>query len=157
MNFHLYPKSSQHTTLPMASLFPGLRRAAPRLARDFFICRHCMKDARPAARLKVPFPASITRISRFNSSLATFSKETGAVGKSPLSALSENLLKKKATTPRSFFPETSSNTVAYWLLGSAASVFGIVIFGGLTRLTESGYEYLFRYFRPKLTRCTDSA
>ncbi|KAJ3579940.1 hypothetical protein NPX13_g629 [Xylaria arbuscula] len=37
------------------------------------------------------------------------------------------------------FPEvTSSKSVAYWLLGSAASVFGIVVFGGLTRLTESG-------------------
>ena len=40
---------------------------------------------------------------------------------------------------KSFFPDTSSNVVAYWLLGSAASVFGIVVFGGLTRLTESGY------------------
>ncbi|KAJ9607234.1 Cytochrome c oxidase assembly protein cox15 [Cladophialophora chaetospira] len=39
---------------------------------------------------------------------------------------------------RAFFPDTSSNVVAYWLLGSAASVFGIVVFGGLTRLTESG-------------------
>ncbi|KIX06054.1 uncharacterized protein Z518_04028 [Rhinocladiella mackenziei CBS 650.93] len=39
---------------------------------------------------------------------------------------------------RSFFPDTSSNIVAFWLLGSAASVFGIVVFGGLTRLTESG-------------------
>lgn len=38
----------------------------------------------------------------------------------------------------SSFPKTSTNTVAYWLLGSAASVFGIVVFGGLTRLTESG-------------------
>ncbi|ODA82382.1 hypothetical protein RJ55_00889 [Drechmeria coniospora] len=36
------------------------------------------------------------------------------------------------------FPQTSSKGVAYWLLGSAASVFGIVVFGGLTRLTESG-------------------
>ncbi|KAI1979175.1 Cytochrome c oxidase assembly protein cox15 [Ophidiomyces ophidiicola] len=36
------------------------------------------------------------------------------------------------------FPEVSSKIVAYWLLGSAASVFGIVVFGGLTRLTESG-------------------
>ncbi|KAI1631435.1 COX15/CtaA family [Biscogniauxia mediterranea] len=36
------------------------------------------------------------------------------------------------------FPETSSKSVAYWLIGSAASVFGIVVFGGLTRLTESG-------------------
>lgn len=36
------------------------------------------------------------------------------------------------------FPQTTSKGVAYWLLGSAASVFGIVVFGGLTRLTESG-------------------
>ncbi|EFX05297.1 cytochrome c oxidase assembly protein cox15 [Grosmannia clavigera kw1407] len=37
-----------------------------------------------------------------------------------------------------FFPETSSKAVAYWLIGSAISVFGIVVWGGLTRLTESG-------------------
>jgi cytochrome c oxidase assembly protein subunit 15 len=40
---------------------------------------------------------------------------------------------------KSSFPKISDKTVAYWLLGSAASVFGIVVFGGLTRLTESGY------------------
>lgn len=39
----------------------------------------------------------------------------------------------------SSWPETNSKTVGYWLLGSAVSVFGIVVFGGLTRLTESGY------------------
>lgn len=38
-----------------------------------------------------------------------------------------------------FFPKVTSKIVAYWLLGSAASIFGIVVFGGLTRLTESGY------------------
>lgn len=38
------------------------------------------------------------------------------------------------------FPKTTSKAVAYWLLASAASVFGIVVWGGLTRLTESGYE-----------------
>lgn len=43
------------------------------------------------------------------------------------------------TAKSSSWPETSSKSVAYWLLGSAASVFGIVVFGGLTRLTESGY------------------
>ena len=32
----------------------------------------------------------------------------------------------------------SSPAVGYWLLISAASVFGIVVLGGLTRLTESG-------------------
>jgi cytochrome c oxidase assembly protein subunit 15 len=42
-------------------------------------------------------------------------------------------------TSKRGFPGTSSKSVAYWLLGSAASVFGIVVFGGLTRLTESGY------------------
>jgi hypothetical protein len=42
---------------------------------------------------------------------------------------------------KTFFPDASSNMVAYWLLGSAASVFGIVVFGGLTRLTESGFVY----------------
>lgn len=32
----------------------------------------------------------------------------------------------------------SSNKVAYWLIGTSGLVFGIVILGGLTRLTESG-------------------
>lgn len=40
------------------------------------------------------------------------------------------------------FPAASSKSVAYWLLGSAASVFGIVVLGGLTRLTESGYAHM---------------
>jgi len=38
----------------------------------------------------------------------------------------------------SSFPEMSSRSAGLWLVGSAVSVFGIVIFGGLTRLTESG-------------------
>lgn len=42
---------------------------------------------------------------------------------------------------KSSFPKISDKTVAYWLLGSAVSVFGIVVFGGLTRLTESGYVH----------------
>ncbi|ERS96527.1 hypothetical protein HMPREF1624_06731 [Sporothrix schenckii ATCC 58251] len=36
------------------------------------------------------------------------------------------------------FPDTSSKSVAIWLIASAVSVFGIVVWGGLTRLTESG-------------------
>jgi len=38
----------------------------------------------------------------------------------------------------STYPKVSTNAVGYWLLASAASVFGITVFGGLTRLTESG-------------------
>lgn len=48
---------------------------------------------------------------------------------------------KKGTAKARVFPEISERVVAYWLLGSAASVFGIVVFGGLTRLTESGYHH----------------
>ncbi len=129
----------------MASFLPGLRRAAPRLASDFFICHHCLKHARPAARqIRIPGKASLSRTIRFNSNAAAFpeiiSKKT-----SPLSSLSQTIsnaekerVKGAKEAKKAFFPETSSNTVAYWLLGSAASVFGIVVFGGLTRLTESG-------------------
>ena len=127
----------------MASFLPGLRRAAPRLASDFFICHHCMKYARPA-RLKIPVKANLSRSIRFNSSAATF-PEIVPKKTSPLSSLSQtisNAEKERAKgAKKGFFPETSSNTVAYWLLASAGSVFGIVVFGGLTRLTESGYNY----------------
>lgn len=45
-----------------------------------------------------------------------------------------------ADAAKKAFPEkTTSKAVAYWLMGSAISVFGIVVWGGLTRLTESGY------------------
>ncbi|PMD31056.1 cytochrome c oxidase assembly protein-like protein cox15 [Hyaloscypha variabilis F] len=127
----------------MASFLPGLRRAAPRLASDFFICHHCQKYARPAARqLKIPVKASLSRTIRFNSSAATF-PELASTKSSPLSSLSQTISnaekeRAKGGAKKGFFPETSSNAVAYWLLASAGSVFGIVVFGGLTRLTESG-------------------
>ena len=57
---------------------------------------------------------------------------------SPLFSLSSKI--KFVKDSKGWFPEYSDKIVAYWLLGSAASVFGIVVFGGLTRLTESGYE-----------------
>jgi cytochrome c oxidase assembly protein subunit 15 len=126
----------------MASLLPGLRRAAPRLSRQFFVCRQCTKQGGQLAQ-QAP-KANILQTIRFNSSAAAFPKSIGRANKSPLSALSEKMLSasEKEKAKAKFFPETSSNTVAYWLLGSAASVFGIVVFGGLTRLTESGYVYL---------------
>jgi cytochrome c oxidase assembly protein subunit 15 len=52
--------------------------------------------------------------------------------------IEEGATKAKSST----FPKISDMSVAYWLLGSAASVFGIVIFGGLTRLTESGFVHM---------------
>ncbi|RAL62699.1 hypothetical protein DID88_004542 [Monilinia fructigena] len=74
------------------------------------------------------------------SNTAAFSES--ANGPSPLRSLADSLSKSSQTINKasssSRFPETSSKSVGYWLLGSAASVFGIVVFGGLTRLTESG-------------------
>jgi cytochrome c oxidase assembly protein subunit 15 len=49
-----------------------------------------------------------------------------------------NTAENAASNSGSSVPHVSSKIVAYWLLGSAASVFGLVVFGGLTRLTESG-------------------
>ncbi|CAG8693932.1 2886_t:CDS:2 [Funneliformis mosseae] len=50
----------------------------------------------------------------------------------------------KTTPPQTFIPAATTTIkftkpiVGYWLLGTAGLVFGIVVFGGLTRLTESG-------------------
>lgn len=128
----------------MSSFFPGLRRAVPRLSRDFFICHQCRKQSLPLSRLKLPVKANLTRTIRFNSSAAAF-PEANTIKNSPLGSLSKSISNaerekvKKVIPKKGFFPKTTSNGVAYWLLGSAVSVFGIVVFGGLTRLTESGY------------------
>lgn len=85
------------------------------------------------------FRSKTTASPRHNASLSLPPHTTT---QTPLGALSETIASRSGTskaTPRtSFFPETSSKSVAYWLLFSSASVFGIVVFGGLTRLTESG-------------------
>ena len=102
--------------------------------------------ARAGGRKTVPF------ITRFSSSSKLLKQKRTVF--SPLESLGRRIatqtmntelasgsaaLKGASTKARtSFFPETTSRVVGYWLLGSAASVFGIVVFGGLTRLTESG-------------------
>ncbi|PQE29579.1 cytochrome c oxidase assembly cox15 protein [Rutstroemia sp. NJR-2017a BBW] len=116
----------------MASILPGLRKAAPRLSRDFFICHQCVKPTRPALpRTKIPGKSALSRNIRFNSNTAAFAEPAG----SPLSSLSQTISIDSARSlpSKKFFPEVSSKGAAYWLLGSAASVFGIVVFGGLTQ------------------------
>ncbi|KAI9858688.1 MAG: Cytochrome c oxidase assembly protein cox15 [Trichoglossum hirsutum] len=123
------------------SALPVLQRASPRLSSKFFTCRQCLQDAqtrplrltvrlsRPARLLGQPTAPGPIRFSSTNApSLAT-------KGASPLENLGKTI---GGTTSRKFFPPTNEKVAAYWLLGSAASVFGIVVFGGLTRLTESG-------------------
>lgn len=136
---------------------------APKLMPRLFICScrgRCAKSStRPLVPQKTffkPLPWSFLR----NSATVRSSQADESVeGSGPLSSLSEaiNIYKKdenlpsksdKSTTNESFFPEISHKAVAYWLLGSAASVFGIVVFGGLTRLTESGYALSVVHFIP---------
>lgn len=135
-------------------MIPALRQAAPRLTRQLFQCSHrpsskCSKTT-SAVRPRPILEAFSRSIRTLNSSSPQCASQTFA---SPFSSKATsrwqlrfpNLRAKKtegrtdATAQKGFFPRTSEKVVAYWLLGSAASVFGIVVFGGLTRLTESGY------------------
>ena len=47
-----------------------------------------------------------------------------------------------SAAPREIQEIVPPRSVGYWLLGTAGLVFGIVVVGGLTRLTESGYIIL---------------
>jgi len=122
------------------SVFPLLRRAAPRLSRHFFACRKCSQKPL-TAKVKIPY---LSRVGLRSNSQTIFPKAvrsysaatTASRSPSPLSRVSQRIRETFAS-----FPETSDRAVAYWLFGSAASVFGIVILGGLTRLTESGYVH----------------
>ncbi|KAF2825449.1 electron transfer protein 1, mitochondrial precursor [Ophiobolus disseminans] len=127
----------------MASIFqsfPQLRTAAPRLSRRLFTCRPCLnapvRSAVAAFRCSPTRPSmSISQSVRWKSTQPLRSSSAIA---SPHAAGTMRAEGAIGESRSSSFPKTSSKSVAYWLLGSAASVFGIVVFGGLTRLTESG-------------------
>lgn len=130
---------------PPTTISSLLRQASPRFTQTSFICKRCIHEkaaSRPSHQSlrQTPFLKAFRsqpfRSVRGNSTSSVVQETV------PLGALSRNTGDSSRVSAKSAFPETSSNTVAYWLLGSAASVFGLVIFGGLTRLTESGYVYL---------------
>ena len=148
-------QQSERSIATMASLLSGLRRAGPKLTNDFFICQRCLRQSPSVlSKVKTPGKLNLSRNIRFNSHTAF--ADSAATRKTPLSNLSETIYISKQAAEKvaqeasrkgaselkkGFWPETSSNAVGYWLLASAGSVFGIVVFGGLTRLTESGYAY----------------
>ncbi|KAL2130139.1 hypothetical protein VTI74DRAFT_6845 [Chaetomium olivicolor] len=118
----------------------GLRRAALGLSRVPVACGPCLRQQVPAAPSKVL--KLVVRATRRYASTST------AETKSPLASLSSSIAQSAKPVAQtsstqgsgrsSEFPKTNAKVVGYWLLGSAASVFGIVVWGGLTRLTESG-------------------
>lgn len=143
---------SRRVSSPLAhsTASPAATSASP------FICRQCSSTARNTAT--APKPCILSAVAR-----ARASQQLRKPALPSLARCLSNSSSKKTATPAppglganydgdsagpagqsarisgTSFPETSSKSVAYWLLGSAASVFGIVVFGGLTRLTESGY------------------
>lgn len=138
----------------------GMRRLAQQLSRlsspaafstststTSFVCRQCLRSkGQSKASSTLLSPLQRTRTLREFRAPASFSvrclnttsnaKSTAAPTLEDAADLANNV---KEEAKSSSFPEENSKSVAYWLLGSAASVFGIVILGGLTRLTESGY------------------
>ncbi|ODH29217.1 hypothetical protein ACO22_03805 [Paracoccidioides brasiliensis] len=125
----------------MASAVPMFRSLAPRLSKEFFTCSQCLHHNQAQFR---KFSRRWMGMHRFQNStrMAPF---LPATRKQDLSILNLSFFSSAAkfttngsSASGSKYPDVSSKVVAYWLLGSAASVFGIVVFGGLTRLTESG-------------------
>ncbi|KAJ5164320.1 Heme A synthase type 2 [Penicillium coprophilum] len=126
----------------MASLRSSLslwRSAAPLLAQDFFTSqslpsqRYAAKSIRQFGALQFRQPTKSTLLNNQNREFFTSSLKRSNAAPAVAEAVAEGAAKGKSS-----FPKISDKTVGYWLLGSAASVFGIVVFGGLTRLTESG-------------------
>ena len=135
----------------MASSLPLLRRVAPRLARHLFQRpRQCSNPLKSRPVISSSLLSKSRRLRGFRTSSIHNAAATGDIlaTVSPPVAPDAPALRRltkagKAKAHKHFFPEISEKPVAYWLLGSAASVFGLVVFGGLTRLTESGYDGLF--------------
>lgn len=114
----------------MTLFAPGIRRLALQAPSRLFVCCQCLRQAPRST------PSRILNVVRSRSYAdARPSVPAGGVA-DQIKAQGASQAQKQS---KKAFPEVSSKSVAYWLVGSAVSVFGIVVFGGLTRLTESGY------------------
>ncbi|KAJ5773181.1 hypothetical protein N7457_008077 [Penicillium paradoxum] len=117
------------------------RSVAPRLAKDFFTSRQCIRNQGYVAKSIRQFSIPSRQPSKIQSALLNDPKRqffTSSIKRSNAAPAVAETIEEGAAKAKSSFPKISDKAVAYWLLGSAASVFGIVVFGGLTRLTESG-------------------
>lgn len=121
----------------MASFAPGLRRLflqASASTPKFFVCNQCLRQA----------PRTATVSSRIlNVVRSRPYSDAVTIGKAAAPTITEQIAARSAgptvsEAAKKAWPDVSSKGAGYWLLGSALSVFGIVVWGGLTRLTESG-------------------
>ncbi|KAE8151220.1 cytochrome oxidase assembly protein-domain-containing protein [Aspergillus avenaceus] len=121
-----------------------MRSFTPRLSKELFTCRQCLRSQNYATKsaFRKNFAAPFAQPTSKINTAASFARARNAfpniLKRSVSDSTTANAAAEGASKAKSSFPKVSDKTVAYWLLGSAASVFGIVVFGGLTRLTESG-------------------
>ncbi|CAN8098142.1 unnamed protein product [Discula destructiva] len=142
---HQVSRLSPSTSPPLACFSTSTLAAtavSPTLSRPSF-----SRKQEPLISVRSSHPQSQTarHFRKATSSLVRYLNTSSSKKIATAAAFDENYdngtdasTSKGARSKSKSFPETSSKSVAYWLLGSAASVFGIVILGGLTRLTESG-------------------
>ncbi|THY10764.1 cytochrome c oxidase assembly protein-like protein cox15 [Aureobasidium pullulans] len=127
---------------PPLAVFGALRRTLPAFnAAETFVCRKSVHNqAQTGYKSGYKSIRQTPFLNAFRSRAAPARQQsTTAPSASPLSELSRSIGQQtSAPAKQTSFPEVTDKKVGYWLLGSAVSVFGIVIFGGLTRLTESG-------------------
>ncbi|KAK4454151.1 putative cytochrome c oxidase assembly protein COX15 [Podospora aff. communis PSN243] len=112
----------------------GLRRAAAQLSRSAIVRSQCLRRHQPR------FPSSkIAQLACAATAARAYSSPS-IVSQLPKTNAQTSIPKdeRESSAKKSAWPEQNPKSVAYWLIGSAVSVFGIVVFGGLTRLTESG-------------------
>lgn len=131
-----------------------LQTAAPRLSRHFFASKPCpnsfVSRSLPHQQSHTHASPQIRKQTPFLKAFRSQSTATSSSSKPVISSLQHAIPKRirgfrlpSSASPAQrsgYFPKTTNSVVAYWLLGSAAGVFGLVVFGGLTRLTESGYQ-----------------
>lgn len=141
--------SARFKIATMAFLMPVSRRLATRLAAPPSICRQCLQN-RPAVQSRSlvldalrQSRAAARPLARFQSTraqpVAEVKASSGAKAVSEEGARASAEAVENAPSKKRLPEFTSSRAVGLWLLGSAISVFGIIVFGGLTRLTESGF------------------
>merc|ERR1712000_533648 len=127
----------------MASLIPGLRRTALQFSSKAFVCTSCLRQTRRFSSSPIQNAIRVNKDRADRSTAASplqqlakeMNRQSVSAGPSEVASKAQEPAKEDTSHAR---PKISHKSVAYWLLGSAASVFGIVVFGGLTRLTESG-------------------
>jgi cytochrome c oxidase assembly protein subunit 15 len=128
------------------------RSLAPRLSsKELFTCRQCLHNQGYAAKSIRRFGAMPSlQPNKIHSPLFSDKNRqffTSSLRRSAAAPGVANVVEESAAKAKSSFPKISDKSVAYFLLASAASVFGIVVFGGLTRLTESGYGHNFPIYK----------